>query len=90
MRTDEERAAEILNEIDDLIAELREITLSNVTGKPASRYPQFSPGERVIIMSPKLYKREATILRIKGEQMWHIELDDGTTATRKFSSLRRL
>jgi len=90
MLTDEERAAKILNEIDDLIAELREITLSNAKGKPASRYPQFSPGERVIIMSPKLYKREATILRIKGEQMWHIELDDGTTTTRKFSSLRQL
>jgi len=85
-----DRAAEILDQIDDLIAELCKITLSREGEKPVPRCPQFSPGERAITMSPKLCKREATVLRIKGKQMWHIELDDGTTTTRKFSSLQRL
>jgi len=82
------RAAEILEEIDELIAELREITLKEA--KIGSKYPQFSRGDRVLILSRALYHRETTIDRVKGEQMWHIVLDDGTRTSRKYSSLRKL
>ena len=83
-----DRTAQILEEIDQLIAELREITLKET--ETASKYPQFSHGDRVLILSRDLYHREATIDRVKGEQMWHIVLDDGTRTSRKYSSLRRL
>jgi len=86
MKTD--RTAQILEEIDQLIAELREIRLKEK--KTGSKYPQFSHGDRVLILSRDLYHREAAIDRVKGEQMWHIVLDDGTKTTRKYSSLRKL
>jgi len=54
------RTAEILDQIDESIAELREITLRE--GKQVPKHPQFSPGEQVITLSPKLHKCESTVL----------------------------
>ena len=86
-----DRTTEILAQIEDLVAELRAIRLREVNDdddKPI--FPQFSKGDRVLILSRALHHHKATIDRVKGEQMWHIILDDGTRTTRKYSSLELL
>ena len=82
-----DRAAKILDQINNLVAELREITLKEA--KSDFKYPQFSRGDQVLILSRELHHKEATVDRVRGEQMWHIVLDDGTEAARKYSSLHK-
>jgi len=76
-----DRTAQILEQIDELITESREITLKEAKAGP--KCSQFSRGDRVLILSRDLCHREAAVDHVKGKQMWHVELNDGTRTTRK-------
>ena len=51
--------ARIPEQIDELISELQEITLKEA--KTGPEHPQFSRGDRVLILSRDLYHEEAAI-----------------------------
>jgi len=84
----------LLDEIDAIVKKLRQIWLAKKRKeyRPTGRqqYPQFEVGDRVLVLSTDHYHKEATILRIRGEQQWWVRLDNGTEFYRKFSMLRKI
>jgi len=91
-------AAEVLDDIDALLVELRAITISKATSTGAShanvpnprRIKPFQIGDRVVLLSRKHQCKKATIVSQKTEDFWNIVLNDGTEAYRKHTTLRHL
>jgi len=80
------------DEIDTLRKAMLDLRVSQRNDKPPKKpeLPQFTPGEKVLVISKQHCLAKATIDCIRGQQFWWIYLPDGTRTYRKHTCLRRL